>query len=352
MPSVAAHLAPGIAEDVLGLPSAKRYVVLLVDGLGWDALFDPATEAPALRGMTSSRLVCGLPSTTAASLPALTTGEPALRHGVVGFSFRTRPGFIMNTMAWDDACSSPEDVQRMPTWFERLATAGVPCAAVAPGIFAGSGLTRAYLRGAGFVGVPDEKNWSARAGQVADVAGTHQLTYVYERGLDHVAHLRGWRSNAWQKKLTAIDRFVGVLRDVLPTGTGLLVTGDHGVVDVPKTHRLLIEHEPELADGVDMAGGEARLCHLYTDQPEAVARRWREFLGSRAEVRLRADALDWFGDGTPDESVSQRLGDVVVAMLDDWAVLTTRRPAEVSLVGMHGSLTPAERGVPLLKEVV
>jgi hypothetical protein len=38
---------------------------------------------------------------------------------------------------------------------------------------------------------------------------------------------------------------------------------------------------------------------------------------------------------------------VLVAMRTDWAVMTRQFPRELSLVGMHGSLTAAEMTVPL-----
>jgi hypothetical protein len=228
----------------------------------------------------------------------------------------------------------------------------VASAAVAPAGFAGSGLTRAVLRGADFVGVPAERDWTARVSQVVETARSHPLTYVYERGLDHQGHLRGWQSPSWRHQLAGIDTFLGRMLDALPADTAVLVTGDHGMVDVPRAHRLFIEDEPVLAQGVDLIGGEARLRHLYTEEPDAVAHRWSARLGTHAEVRTRSAALPWFGSEPPTDEVARRIGDVVVAMLDDWAMLTLTRAGEASLVGMHGSITPRERGVPLLTTLV
>lgn len=346
LPSVASYLSPGMADDTLGITPGDRYVLVLVDGLGWANLYDPSSAAPALRAMTAKRLTVGVPSTTAASLTSLSTGVTPARHGIVGFSFRTRPGVVLNTMLWDDPQSVPEDVQPVPTWFQRL---DAPSAAVVPDSFIGSGLTRAYLRGADVIGVANESDWCARVRQVAEVTAHYPLTFVYERSLDHTAHLKGWRTPAWRKQLAAIDGFVAALGDALPPGTRLLVTGDHGMVDVPKTHRVFIEDEPALNEGVDLVGGEGRLRHLYTNDAAAVARRYREWLGHRGEVRMRGEALGWFGDEAPSPEVLSRIGDVVVAMRDDWALLTTTRPREASMIGLHGSLTPAERGVPLLR---
>jgi hypothetical protein len=39
---------------------------------------------------------------------------------------------------------------------------------------------------------------------------------------------------------------------------------------------------------------------------------------------------------------------VLVALRDDWAVMTRTQPRELTMVGMHGSLTADEMLVPLL----
>ena len=72
-------------------------------------------------------------------------------------------------------------------------------------------------------------------------------------------------------------------------------------------------------------------------------------LGERASVLRREEAIEagWFGPLVTALSAA-RIGDVVAAMTEDFAVMTRRTPGEFGLVGMHGSLTPAEMEVPLL----
>ena len=76
---------------------------------------------------------------------------------------------------------------------------------------------------------------------------------------------------------------------------------------------------------------------------------WQEVLGERASVLTREEAvgLGWFGAVSP--GVLPRLGDVMVACHGDTAVVSTRDFAyEDTLVGLHGSLTPAEMLIPIL----
>ena len=88
-------------------------------------------------------------------------------------------------------------------------------------------------------------------------------------------------------------------------------------------------------------GGEARL-NRKIEQANLVFQ-----LPSMGALNTRLPALRLFteilGGG-----MASRLGDVVVAMRDDGAVMTRSQPREFGLVGMHGSLTELETRVPLL----
>ncbi len=350
LPSVGARLAVPGCSDVLGLPAASRYVVLLVDGLG-SVLPDGAlTAAPELHRAwpTAIRLTAGVPSTTVTSLSSLGTGLPPGSHGIAGFSFR-RPGGadVFNALLWRDD-PDPLVVQPHPSLFERATAAGVVATRVLPIRFFGSGLTEAGLRGGRFVAETDDDGGRIDAVRCAADSGDRTLVYHYVRELDHTGHTLGIGSTAWRRRLALVSTFVGRLRAALSDDVVLLVTGDHGMLDVPGHHRLIAEDDPVLTRGVDLLAGEARFRQLYTSEPDAVADRWATRLGERAWVRTRPRAIaeGWFG--TVDPRVADHFGDVVVAMRSDWAVLTTSFPKEHDLVGMHGSLTETEMSVPLL----
>ena len=104
----------GLPNDI-GLPSAPRYVVVLVDGLGADLLADNADCAPYLSGLLGESITCGVPSTTVTSLTSLGTGLPPGRHGVVGYTSRI-PGTrgVLNALKWNDGVD-PMEWQPHPT---------------------------------------------------------------------------------------------------------------------------------------------------------------------------------------------------------------------------------------------
>jgi hypothetical protein len=126
------------------------------------------------------------------------------------------------------------------------------------------------------------------------------------------------------------------------------------MVDVPADHRIDVDEDPELQVGVRLLGGEGRARHVYAKPGAArdVLQIWREALEDIAIVRSREEAIyeGWFG--SPEmvaADLAPRIGDVVAALLDDWAVIATRREKlESRLFGMHGSLSAAEQQIPLL----
>jgi hypothetical protein len=352
--SVAAGLGvPGFV-DQLGLDlDAGRICVLLVDGLGLTQLRDRADAAPFLTSLLdapgSSYLCAGFPSTTATSLTSLGTGLFVGRHGVVGYS-AVVPGEsrLVNLLRWDHV--DPLAWQPYSTVSQRAAAAGVPVTAVSSPAFETSGLTLASLRGASWAGAESVGDRVATA--AAALRRTPRaLVYVYYSDLDSTGHLRGWTSDAWTYQLAHLDRFVEQLASVLPTDAVLLVTADHGMVDVGPDGRVDADTESALQDGVALLAGDPRARYVYA-RPGAAADvlvAWRECLGSRADVVRRDQAAEdgWFGPDVADE-VLPRIGDVIAVCGPDSAVVATRRePSESRLLGMHGGRSDDEVLVPL-----
>ncbi|TBT85499.1 alkaline phosphatase family protein [Propioniciclava sinopodophylli] len=356
VPSLAASLGVDGWADALALPRSDRWVILLVDGLGALNLAAAAEEAPFLMslvaGDASTTVTSGAPSTTATSITCLGTGLAPGQHGIVGYAFRNPvEGGYLNALTWAPGLSAL-DVQPRLTAFERLVRQGVSITSVSPARFAGTGLTEAALRGARFQPVPDEEDHSARITWTADGAseGDKALVYLYERSLDHTGHGVGWRTPAWRAALRRIDALARDLRAALPDDVRLLVTGDHGMIDSPRDRWIVAEDVPGLTDDLTLLAGEGRFRQLYCEprHADAVAARWSAALGERAWVvrREEAAASGWFGP--VDRRMAERYGEVLVALRDDWAVMTRTQPKEFGLVGMHGSLTEFEMRVPVL----
>jgi hypothetical protein len=361
LPSVAAALGMPSAPDglaaapLLPLPPARRAVVVLVDGLGDEQLRRRGGHAPFLRSLlaTGHAVPSGFPSTTATSMGTFGTGLPPGAHGLLGYQVLV-PGAdrLVNELSWEDG-PVPETWQPHRTVFELAERDGVAVTRVGPGFFDGSGLTRAALRGGRFAaaaGLPGRVDAALAAARATDRA----LVYVYWGELDKVGHVHGPDSLEWGEELESLDRELARLAAGLPAGTSLTITADHGMITCPHAERLDVGAEPTLAAGVRHVGGEPRALQLYCEAGAAAEVRaaWGERLGERAVLRSREEVLaeGWFGP--VEERNVPRVGDVVVAMRDHYAVVDSRsqRPELLALVGLHGSLTTAETSVPVLHQ--
>ena len=141
--------------------------------------------------------------------------------------------------------------------------------------------------------------------------------------------------------------------DAAGRGTGVIVTADHGMVDVPRHRHVLLSDGDGLVDGVRHIGGEPRMLHLYAEADAAadVLAAWRESESSRSWVMSRQEAIDAGLFGPVADAVRARIGDVLVAARAGIAYYDDR-PADKGpqkMVGQHGSLTHEERTVPLLR---
>jgi hypothetical protein len=353
LPAVAAALGvdAGFPGSSLTLPEAQGYVVFLVDGLGYELLRSHASHAPYLASLMDDAppATVGVPTTTATSLTSFGTALTPGTHGVVGFTSRI-PGTdeLLNALMWSKNVD-PLEWQPHPTAFGRLAAAGVHTAVVNKREFAGSGLTVASSRGAEYVGADRLGERTVAVSSAADRAPS--LTYMYDGDLDWTGHRYGVDSPQWRAQLEAVDAAAEHLREALPSSVRVVVVADHGMVDSPADSRVEVDDHPELREGVAVLGGEARFRHVYcrAGAVDDVLATWRGFLGDRALVLSRDEALaeGWFGELT--SSVRPRLGDVVVACRDDHAIISTSAfPYENVLIGMHGSLTSAEMLIPIL----
>jgi hypothetical protein len=354
LPAVAASLGVTAYVDAqpLGLRPARRAVVVLVDGLGYELIRRRGGHAPFLRSLlpAAHRVTAGFPSTTATSMGTFGTGLPPGAHGLLGYEVLV-PGEdrLVNELSWEDG-PDPLTWQPQQTVFEVAEQDGVLVTRVGPAFFDGSGLTMAALRGGRFRAAASLQE-RVDATLTAVRADRRALVYLYWGELDKVGHVHGCQSWEWGDELEGIDAELARLVGSVPSDTAVYVTADHGMVDAPHALRIDLAHDEELASGIRHVGGEPRALQLYCEEGavDDVAATWVARVGERAWIRTRDDAVreGWFGSVTPVNLA--RIGDLVVAMRDNFAIVDSRRarPKLLALLGLHGSLTADESAVPL-----
>ena len=324
---------------------ARQVVLLTLDGLGFEQLSARTHLAPTLSAMSGGPITTVAPSTTATALTSLTTGEPPARHGVVGYRVRVGGNDVLNVLRWrvpsGDARQlvPPDEFQGIEP-FE-----GTRPPVITRAEFSETGFTGAHLAGVRLYG------WRMPSTLVTWIrqllADGESFVYAYYDGIDKVAHEYGI-GEAYEDELAAADRLVANVISVLPPGACLVVTSDHGQVDVDDH---IVALSPAVLDFTALLSGEGRFRWLHA-RPGLEGRLLeaaRELYCGQAWVRDRDEAVadGWFG-GPLSSDATTRLGDVVLAPFEPVAFLDPGDVGEVRLRSRHGSLTSAEMLVPLL----
>lgn len=326
---------------------ARSVVVMVVDGLGWLQLQERRHLAPTISAMSGGEVTTVAPSTTAAALTSIVTGAAPGRHGVVGYRIDV-DGQVLNTLRWStprgDARSSivPEDFQTVAPFL------GQRPVVVQNAGFAGTGFTRAHLAEVRHHGWRTLPTLSVEVRQA--VAAGEPFVYAYYDGIDKIAHEFGFGEH-YDAELVAVDNLVAEMMMVLPRGTAIVVTADHGLVDCSAGE---VSVATDLAPLIDRQSGEARFRWLH-----ATAGRSRELLQAASEahfdtawVRSAEQMIDegWFGPVVTDIARS-RLGDVALVAKETHWFADSTDSGRIKLIGRHGSLTAEEMFVPMLSFV-
>ncbi len=337
MPAVARH--------------ADQVVLLVLDGLGWEQLRARSALAPTLSGADGmTRPITSVaPTTTACALTSITTGRPPSEHGLLGYRLALDDQ-ILNVLRWTLGSGLARDVRRdVPA--RRLqpypsfagATRTVPV--VSKSEFGGTGFTAAHLGNSPLHGYGVLSSLPVEVGRL--LRDGEPLVYAYYDGLDKVAHGNGL-GELYDAELVAVDRLVGDLVDQLPPGAALLVTADHGEVDVGPNVELLGR---EVMASVQFLSGEGRFRWVHarpgaaTDLEQSLAERY----GASTWVMARDQVIDdgVFGGPLRHELID-RLGDVALLPHEPIAFVDPADTGESRLQSRHGSLTADEMLVPLV----
>lgn len=356
-------------QQALGLPSVRSAIVIVVDGLGFHNLQLRIGHAPNLRSLIANQtanqsgddlskasiLTC-YPSTTVAALSAFGTGTCPGLTGMLGYTQLNPKTRKIAQMIQFRGALSPKRLQQQPTVFERLAQQHVRVTTVGLGEFSSSPLTTAALRGTDYRSVDDPEQ---RVRLAADLSAQPGLTYLYFRAVDKAGHHAGWESDEWAAALEQVDSLIGNVVRLSAPGTLVVVTADHGMVDIDLDQQIDIADHEKLAEGVWKVGGEPRALMLYahrgadSSEVSQIAQRWKSVLADQAHVFTKQEALDMNLFGPVDPRVKPMIGDVIVMAHHRVTIVNSHAQTEGArhMPGVHGSHTEIERRIPLIMDV-
>ena len=329
-----------VSEAVL---ASQSIVLFVVDGLGWHQIDRYRDQLPCLGEALGTPITTVAPSTTAAALTSICTGVLPGEHGVVGYKIDTPQG-LLNCLRWTAGSKSmlkdlpPIDFQPVEPFL------GARPPVVTRAEFRVSGFTQAHLRNGEFCG------WWSPATLVTEIADQVKsgspFVYAYYDGLDKVAHVHGMQRH-YLDELKFVDALVERIIEELPEDVALLLTADHGMVEVGDQ---VFDLDEELVQRTSGTSGEARFLWLHAKDGRAEG--LLEAAQAHSDVAWIVaieQILDecWFGAHVTPEA-RMRMGEVAIVAREPVALMDPRQPDAPQLVARHGSMTREEMLVPFI----
>ena len=134
----------------------------------------------------------------------------------------------------------------------------------------------------------------------------------------------------------------------------MVITADHGVLDVPSSKHYLFGSDRHQMQYIDQVGGEPRCLQLYfaentsQEQREATLAAWRRDWSELAYVLTREEVVASGLYGRIRAGNETRLGDIFVMAKKDVAFYDERDTSMKgrSMIGQHGGISPIEMRIP------
>ncbi|MBX3286410.1 MAG: alkaline phosphatase family protein [Actinobacteria bacterium] len=346
------NIVPALLDGSIEVPrwippaalEADQVVLLVLDGLGWEQLQARRHLAPTLAALAGGPITSVSPTTTATALTSIATGLTPGEHGVVGYRVAVDHE-VLNILRW--TTPNGDARQRIePTKFQPNSAF---CAQRPPIVtkaeFVTSGFSGAHLCDVRFHGYRTTSTLLVELRQV--LRAGEPFVYAYYDGVDKVAHEYGLGEH-YDAEVQAVDALVADVLGSLPRNAALVITADHGQVDVGPN---IVHLHPDVMAHVSFQSGEGRFrwLHARPGRVPQLAEACRARHADTGWVYEREQTVDegWWGPHVTD-AAHQRLGDVALVARDDVSYHDEADSGPFELIGRHGSLTAAEMYVPLL----
>lgn len=353
---------PG-SEPVLEIEEAigvhDHYLFVLVDGLGMNQL--DRVAGGFFSAHLSAELRSVYPSTTAVALTSLATATWPVFHGITGWHTHfPELGRTITPLRFE------ERLTRVPAGelgisIDQL----IPGRSLLPSYTreASSVIQREFCKGVYAV-------WSRGGTAVVPFGSLEQavrrivrlirrasgptFTHLYLTSVDSRSHGTGTMSDAVGDEIRNIDRGLSRLREKLPPEVRMIVTADHGLVNVPDEKRYILGPEDELVRQLMVPpSGEGRnaVFHVRPDALDAFPRAFHRHPLSQSFVLVDSAKIaqtGLLGPGKRSPGAGRHWGDFTAVALEPAVIeYVPTGGSPLKHRASHGGMDPNEMRVPL-----
>ena len=353
--------SPPVRAIAADIGNAEHLVFVLLDGLGMNLVRRLPAGAFLARSL-KRELSSTCPSTTACALTSVATAEYANQHGVTGwFTHLPAFGISIATLPFVERITGQplnqrgiraEDVLPLAPILPRMSHQPLTIAPAAIANTTYNLYARGGTQGFGYTSIVDAVDQTISR---VKGAGRPSYTHVYMPEIDSASHKLGVEHEEVMNLVLHIDGELARLHEALGGRARVVVSADHGLIDVPRADQtLLIPGDPLLDLLAVPPSGDARMPIFHVRNERGPA--FREAFCARFgdEMLLvdieSAERLELFGPGPLTALARRRFGDFIGVPFKPAALAyhPPNKPVGNLYLAVHAGLSPQEMEIPLI----
>ncbi len=354
--------------DAINLKMKKNIILFILDGFGMNLLTKFASSTTFLNKNFISPITSVFPSTTSAAITSLITGKTPWEHGAIGWTlyfkeFAKNIDYLPN---WDSITYKTQNAKKYniidyvgaDNIFNKISDTNPDVQqfylthkelSQSPNVIRNSGTAEVLP-------YPDSKHlYNTLNKLVLKKSYGRKLIYVYSSSPDKIEHHHGVYADEVVKFIQETDSALKVLSAQLAgTDTTILVTADHGLIDVDKY--FYVNEDKKLFDSMIMPTfPEPRFISFFIKkhkmkQFEKAFQKYEDkFLLFDREEFLKHKFL---GKGKMHPKIDDFIGDYLAIAISDAAmksIYMQNGKWKKEFYAHHAGLTEDEMLVPLIK---
>lgn len=337
--------------------NSKNMVLFMIDGLGFNFLREQ--EDSFLYEYLKGSMTSVFPSTTAAAVTSFYTGVAPQQHAVTGWNMKVKEvGSIVKFLPFyarggllplNERGVTPDMLLDEQPLFAKIDRS---CFNIIPSEISSSAYNKLLSENAKVLGYTTLTGFFKQVSTALNNDGK-KFVYAYWPSFDTYSHEFGANSEEALEHFKELDKEFRKFVERMPEDTTIIVTSDHGMVDVAPENIVIANEHEELMDMLsDPLCGESRCAYCYVkssrrkDFVHYMEKNFPQLKVYKSEELVKKN---FFGLFEPNKRFLERIGDYVVLPNKGHAFADVILGEQKDFFfGKHGGVTEDEMLVPLI----
>ena len=339
----------------------KNIILLVLDGLGYNYILKKGGEG-LIKNNLRGKLTTVFPAVTSSAIPSILSGRSPQENGMAGWRIyldeldeviiSLRYMYDKNKKAILGKKNSINNVFNFDPLGDRIARDSY---IIQDKKIINSEFSVASGGNSKRVGFKDVKGFFKNLEKVVKSNNKKKYVYGYWMEYDSMCHDYGVVSKEVNNHYKELDKKISLFVDSIKgTDSLVLITSDHGMIEVPKKKVITLNMHPELKEMLSIPlCGDFRFVFCYVKH--GMQKKFKKYVKDKlkhccdiyeSEVLLKKG---YFGKFKPHKKFLSRLGDYTIIMKEDYAMYYyPPKKGENHNLGDHGGLSDDEMYIPLV----